>query len=376
MRSGLELSTTELRDVIADLYQENTPYLLVRGKKSFDKSGAAELFAINAKHHCHNEFSDFTPNPTLEQVIAGIWIAIQCGAKKIIAIGGGSALDVAKCILAGLKMPQLITEHSSSALPLPPPVNHDIDLILVPTTAGTGSEATHFAVVYQNQIKLSIAHQLLIPDFFVLEPQLIGSCSDYQMATSMLDALAHAIEGYWSNNSTKATRALCGAAIKKIMGVLNSNRLNKLDPQEVLTLMRAANEAGAAINHTKTSAPHAWSYALATETGLSHGHSVWLTLPTLFEIHKRESNHGDKTLAARMCELELLLGLTGSPRTELQQLCSNIGCPVDLLHLVPEQVDRQRIASKVNLERLLNNPLKITPMHESEVFILENITDR
>lgn len=376
MKSGVELSTTELRDVIAGFYQENIPYLLVRGKKSFEISGAAGLLGINAEHYCHNEFSEFTPNPTLEQVLTGIWVAIQCGAKKIIAVGGGSALDVAKCILAGLKMPQLITAHSSSTHPIPEPVNYDIDLILVPTTAGTGSEATHFAVVYRNQIKLSIAHQLLIPDFFVLEPRLIQSCTNYQMATSVLDALAHAIESYWSNNSTVATRALCGAAIKKIMVVMNSNLLNEVDLHEARMLMKAANKAGAAINHTKTSAPHAWSYALAAETGLSHGHSVWLTLPTLFEIHKKESRQKDKVLAARMTELEVLLGLTGSPRIELMRLCSSIGCPVDLLHFVPDQADRQRIASKVNLERLLNNPLKITTSHESEVFKLVKMTDR
>jgi alcohol dehydrogenase class IV len=113
-------------------------FLVCRG--SFDRLEIAEYI----KSLDPVRFSDFTPNPKMEEAMKGVEMFRTSGCDTILAVGGGSPIDVAKCI-----------KHYSGA---------DVPIIAIPTTAGTGSEATHFAVVYKDKVKYSLEHDELLPD--------------------------------------------------------------------------------------------------------------------------------------------------------------------------------------------------------------------
>ena len=125
-------------------------------------------------------FSNFTPNPKLNEAKQGLEYFINGKFDSIIAIGGGSSMDVAKYVKLQTQSP----------------------LIAIPTTAGSGSESTKYAVLYDDGEKQSITSDDMIPEFVVFESKFLESLPEYQKKCTVLDALCHSIESFWSINST------------------------------------------------------------------------------------------------------------------------------------------------------------------------------
>ena len=120
------------------------------------------------------KFSDFTPNPLYEQVCKGIELLKESQCDAILAVGGGSAIDVAKCIKLAV-----LAEEGNAAI-IPPLVSQrlpidgsKIPFIAIPTTAGTGSESTHNAVMYYEGVKQTVTNDGVLPDYAVLEPSVL-----------------------------------------------------------------------------------------------------------------------------------------------------------------------------------------------------------
>jgi alcohol dehydrogenase class IV len=227
---------------------------------------------IKDMFHTNVVFNQFSSNPLYEDVCKGVNLfnANQCDA--IVAVGGGSTMDVAKCIKLYCKMDSsknyLQQEYTDSGVPL----------IAVPTTAGTGSESTRYAVIYFESKKQSVTHDSIIPNYAILEPKLLKSLPLYQKKCTMLDALCQGIESMWSVNSTEESMLFSKIAIQLIMdhwhGYIEEN-----NDEDAEYIMQAANYAGRAINITQTTAAHAMSYKLTSMYGLPHGHAVALCLP-------------------------------------------------------------------------------------------------
>jgi alcohol dehydrogenase class IV len=167
--------------------------------------------------------------------------------------------------------------------------------VAIPTTAGTGSESTRFAVIYYEGKKQSITHESIIPNYAILEPSLLISLPLYQKKCTMLDALCQGIESMWSVNSTDESMMYGKIAVDMIMhhyhGYLEDNDLN-----DAAAIMLAANYAGRAINIGQTTAPHAMSYKLTSMYGLPHGHAVALCLP---EVWMYMMEHPEKCVDPR-----------------------------------------------------------------------------
>jgi len=137
-------------------------------------------------------FDGFSPNPQYNDIVEGVKLFRECGCDGIVSVGGGSAIDVAKCIKLYCKMPE-------DAFYLEQPLTDTgIFHITVPTTAGSGSDATRFSVIYYQGEKQSIAHDCIMPDVAVLEPRFLHSLPLYHKKSTMLDALCQAIESLWS----------------------------------------------------------------------------------------------------------------------------------------------------------------------------------
>ena len=203
----------------------------------------------------------------------------------IIAIGGGSSIDMAKAISALYEYKDLdVLELLKNKDYLSNITN--IPFIAVPTTAGTGSECTKWATIwdFDNSKKYSIDANYLYPNEAWLVPELTSTMDEKMTLSTGLDALAHAMESYWSVPSNKYTRTLARDSIriiKKYLPLVLSDLDNLEYRQEMLI---GSFFAGLAFSNTRTTASHSISYPLTMMFGINHGFAAALTL---FEVLKR-----------------------------------------------------------------------------------------
>lgn len=302
-------------------------------------------------------FNELTSNPLYEQVCAGVKLFNENQCEAIVAVGGGSTIDVAKCIKLYCKMdPQenyLQQEYKDSGIPL----------IAVPTTAGTGSESTRYAVIYFEGKKQSVTHESIIPTYAVLEPSLLKSLPLYQKKCTMLDAMCQCIESLWSVNSTDESQLYAKIGLQMIMdhwhGYIEDN-----SGEDAQYIMMAANSGGRAINISQTTAPHAMSYKLTSMYGLPHGHAVALCLP---EIWMYMMEHPEKCIDPRGKDhLEFIfewLGQIMQCDSAYKGLMMFRAIMFSLGMSQPQAKDREAeldiLTRSVNPERLRNNPVKL-----------------
>lgn len=222
-------------------------------------------------------FNQFTPNPLYEDVCKGVELFNREGCDTILAVGGGSSIDVAKCIKLYCKMSteQLFLDQEYKET--------GIKLVAIPTTAGTGSESTRYAVIYYDGKKQSVTHESIIPNIAILEPKVLKTLPIYQKKCTMLDALCQGIESWWSVNSTEESKMLSRQAVEIIMKWWHEYIFDNTD-NAAEHIMIGANLAGQAINITQTTAAHAFSYKITSMYHLPHGHAVAVCLPEIWDF--------------------------------------------------------------------------------------------
>ena len=187
--------------------------LLVTGKQSF--KSIEPLVAPYLKHFEIKKFDDFDNNPQYTEILVGIEIYNRFNPDVVIAIGGGSCIDMAKSInfLAKQTEPLLEIIQGKSEN-----IKHSYTpLVVLPTTAGTGSEATSFSVIYVGKLKYSLAHPDILPDYVLADSSLVVSVPKYVAGCSGFDAFTQALESYWSKNSTPESDEFALYAIKLII---------------------------------------------------------------------------------------------------------------------------------------------------------------
>lgn len=322
----------------------------------------------------HVMFSDFTPNPLYEQVCKGIDLFQITKCDTILAVGGGSAIDVAKCI----KLAVLAKEGNDAIIP--PIVNTRVEcdgkklpFIAIPTTAGTGSESTHNAVMYYEGAKQTVTNDGILPDYAILEPSVLKTLPLYQKKCTMMDALCQGIESWWSVNSTEESYEYSRNCIELIMANWRKYIFEN-DDEAAANIMLGANYGGRAINITATTAAHAMSYKITSLYGLPHGHAVAVCLP---QIWKYMIGHLDRCIDTRgMDYLENIF----------KEISSAMGCnsPLDAISLVEKmmkdmeltnpfsnnrETDLEVLSTSVNPVRLKNNPVGID---EKDAYMLYN----
>ena len=322
-------------------------FLLVCGS-SFRRLPVAEYFA--SLDIPYVTFTDFTPNPQFDEVCRGVEAYRANGCDAIVTVGGGSAMDVAKCI-------KLYAPMSDDICYLEQPyVDTGIPLIALPTTAGTGSESTRFAVIYHHGEKQSVHHDSILPDYAVLEPAVLYTLPVYQKKCTLMDALGQAIESFWAVAATAESRVLAAQAIRAIVSHWRAYIFEN-DAVAALEILRASNLAGQAIHITTTTAPHAMSYKLTTFYGLPHGHSVALCLPRVWEYML---TCADDALLAVLDEIAACMGAVTSQ--EAVALLDAMMGEMELNGPVAECRDEEiaRLVAGVNVERLGNHPVPLS----------------
>ncbi len=307
----------------------------------------------------HVVFSDYSSNPVYEDVCKGIDLFQITKCDTILAVGGGSSIDVAKCI-------NLYCQMSRSKLYLEQDYKDTgIKLIAIPTTAGTGSESTRYAVIYYEGQKQSVTHDSIIPNVSILEPKVLKTLPLYQKKCTMLDALCQGIESWWSVNSTEESYEYSRKAIELIMANWRKY-IFESDDEAAANIMLAANYGGRAINITATTAAHAMSYKITSLYHLPHGHAVAVCLP---EIWTYMVNHMDQCLDPRGSEYLKGIFLDISKAIGCENPKEAIGTfrqmmsELEMAHPTAEPGHRtsdiELLSTSVNPVRLKNNPIKL-----------------
>lgn len=358
------------KDVLKSFAGESL--FLVTDKTAYAKSKAKEFLSDILSNYKVTIFDDFSTNPKIEDVKLGVKLFRKNKVDIVMAIGGGSVIDMAKLInfFSVNKINNLNLAGGNSEIIKTKP------LIAIPTTAGSGSEATQFAVVYKKNKKYSLAHKYILPQVAIVDADLTISLPKKQIAISGMDALSQAIESYWSINSNNKSKRYAKEAIKLILSSLKI-AVNKGVNKSRIAMMSASHLAGKAINITKTTGPHAVSYSLTTFFNIPHGHAVALTLAKFFivnsDLKSAELNEprGKKYLRKTINEIKSLFGCSSSRdfAKKWYKLMADIGLENDLKNLgIRKQSDLDKIIGNVNTERLGNNPVRINKALLKQVF--------
>lgn len=346
--------------------------MLVTGGDSYACSGARDLVEPAIAQVEVVRFEGVSPNPKIEDVERGIALWRRKRPDLILAVGGGSVLDTAKLI--GLLGP---SAEPWSAFPSGRVAERDdVPVIAIPTTAGSGAEATRFATFYVDGEKQSLSHPRLRPSFVIIDPLLAASVPWALAASAGLDALSQAIESLWAVAATPESQALAEAALREILPCLREAVLAPT-PRLRERMARGAHLAGQAIDISRTTAAHALSYALTIELNVPHGHAVALLLPSIFRINARPEGRevSDPRGAARVAEaVERVRSLLGRDNGEdaaraLEHLVSDLGLATRLRgQAAGASTTAARLAGKVNAERLNNNPVAISERDAIDIY--------
>lgn len=312
----------------------------------------------------HVMFSEFTPNPRYEEVCEGINLFQITKCDTLLAVGGGSTIDIAKCI----KLAVLAKEGNDAIIP--PLVNTRVEcdgaklpFIAIPTTAGTGSESTHNAVMYYEGAKQTVTNDSVLPDYAILEPSVLKTLPLYQKKCTMLDALCQGIESWWSVNSTEESYEYSQKTIELIMANWRKY-IFKNDDEAAKQIMLAANYGGRAINITQTTAAHAMSYKITSLYKFPHGHAVAVCLPAIWEYMIA---HMDKCLDKRGCKyLESIFNNIANTMGCLnsEQAINNFRSmltDLEMARIISKKRDEdiEILSQSVNPIRLKNNPIQL-----------------
>ncbi len=251
--------------------------LIVTGAHSSKENGSLQdvTEALEATNTSYALFDRVEENPTVACVMEAALLGRREGADFVVGVGGGSPMDAAKAIAL------MIQNRDSSEEVLYQDVSlRALPVVEVPTTCGTGSEVTPYAILTRRdkQTKQSIS-QKFFPDLALVDGKYLEKAPRSVITNTAIDALGHMLESCFHTKATDYSRMLCQYAME-VWGAA-TGMLYGMEPEEgdYDRLLFASSLAGMAISHTSTSLPHALSYYLTYHKDIPHGKAVGLFLP-------------------------------------------------------------------------------------------------
>jgi alcohol dehydrogenase len=242
----------------------------------------------------YDVFSEVTPEPPIEDAYRCVAFAREKGLDLLVGLGGGSVMDVAKKAAADLSLPK----------------------IMVPTTAGTGSEVTHESVLKVDGKKRAFVEAGLTADVAIVDPNLCNTMSKRLTASSGMDALAHAVECYESRKSNPIAKTLALEAYNLIKD--NLMQAVKGDTQAMVNLSLGSLMAGMAFGNSGTTLGHALSYPLSNR-GVPHGEAVAMVLPYALEF-----NGSDLAFAKKLRKFVRTIELQWDARWDANEMAAEV----------------------------------------------------
>ena len=325
--------------------------MIVTGRHSAAKCGALQDVLDALGETPYILFDRVEENPSIETVMEAREIAAKNGADFFIGIGGGSPMDAAKAISMMARNPQMGADVLYTAQPLP-----YFPVVCVPTTCGTGSEVTPYAILTRHayQTKKSISHKIY-PLLALLDAKYLKTMSRTGLVNTCVDALCHLLESYLNTNSNELNRIYSREGLY-LWGQFKNRLLEDILLESDYALMlHASMVAGMSITHTGTSLPHGMSYPVTYKLGIPHGRACGMFLGGYVE------GYGNAEEAAAAVNL---LGFADAAlfRSYLNRLLGEVFVPEDLL--------------KTAAGNLLSDPGKLKnypfPITEAELLNMAN----
>ena len=288
----------EVRQVVDELNGKRA--FLVTGKDFPKQSEAVERALQKLQGLPLEVFAEVEENPSIETVDRGAARCREAGCDLVIGLGGGSALDAAKVIAMLQRNPGSIREYldlerTCQVKGLP--------VIAVPTTAGTGSEVTPFSVITHKakRAKPAIGPPQNYPDVALVDPELTVSMPPKVTASTGLDVLCQAVEGFWSNQGNPVTRSLASQGIRLALENLEAAYLHK-NKDAVTGMTLASHLTGMEMSNIGNTCIHPLSYPITMDYGVPHGFACAVFLPAVIRFNA-------PAIQERFKELLQILGL-------------------------------------------------------------------
>ena len=262
---------------------------IMTGKTSAKKNGSLNdvTAVLDAGHVPYQVFDQVEENPSTVTVGNAAQQAREFGADYIIGIGGGSAIDAAKAVALLLANPSVDANNLHKAPEKP--LGH-VPVVAVPTTCGTGSEATPVAIItnHKIQLKKSIPHKIF-PALALVDGKYLASAKKALIVNTAVDALAHMVESIL-NVYSNAFNRMCPEYGLGLWGEFKDALLSDAPVSESLyeKLMLTSTIAGMSIAHTSTAVPHGMSYDLTLHQGVPHGPAVGYFLAAYVEVCEKK----------------------------------------------------------------------------------------
>lgn len=299
---GLKTAIRFGRDALESLRELCGAVIFIVTDPFMVKSGMIKNVTKYLKEGTYIVFDNVAPDPPLELVIEGVKEVMKCRPDTLIALGGGSAIDEAKAIM-----------HFSRQIGELP----DMTFLAVPTTSGTGSEVTSFAVITDREkgVKYPLVAQALLPDAAILDVELVKSVPGSVAADTGMDVLTHALEAYVSVNANAFTDALAEKAAVTVFHSLVRSCTKPEDTKAREEMHYASCMAGLAFDRTSLGLNHAIAHNIGGKFGVPHGRTNAVLLPYVVEYNAdiREYNPKEYTRAARKyAAIAQLAGIGGS----------------------------------------------------------------
>ena len=273
-------------------------------------------------------YSEFEASPSISQVENAARYMNEKGYRGLIGFGGGSSIDTAKAIAILMHNPAPVSQYFGvDKIP-----NAAAPMILIPTTAGTGSEVSDACILKDDttHIKSGIRSRHLMADISILDPELTASMPPKLTASTGLDALTHCIEGYVSNASSPMSRMFHQEAIRLICSNLRNAVGNSNDMDARYNVLLGAMYAGWAMSTASLGACHAMAYPLESKYHIPHGDANASLLPAVMRFNVLGNMEKFKEMA--VCMGENVDGLSVREAAykavrAVETLCSDLGIP-------------------------------------------------
>lgn len=251
--------------------------LIVTGKHSSKENGALQDVIDGLEKHqtAYVVFDRISENPTIASVMEAATLGRTEGTDFVIGIGGGSPLDAAKAIALMIQNRDTSKEILYQNVKL-----RHLPVVEVPTTCGTGSEVTPYAILTRDDIqtKQSISH-LIYPELALVDGKYLKHAPMSVITNTAIDALGHMLESYFHTKATDYSRMFAQYAMEVWSEAAKIFFEMDVEEETYDQLMFASSLAGMAITHTGTSLPHGLSYYLTYHKGIPHGKAVGIFLP-------------------------------------------------------------------------------------------------
>lgn len=308
-------------------------------------------------------FDDIEPDPSCETLEKALEAAREFGADAVVGLGGGSPLDMAKAVSV------LLTNEGplQSFFGVDLVSRRGLPKLLIPTTAGTGTEVTAVAIFsdHKEKLKMGMVSPFMVPDAAILDPELTLSVPPLVTAYTGMDALVHAMEAYTSVNATSLSDMYAEQAMKLLFPNIRAAYADGRNLAARSAMMEGSMLAAKAFAIAGTTATHAFAYPIGAEFPIPHGMANALMVVEVFQFNLV----GNLLKFARIADLagEAVEGLPLREAAQmlvesLRELVADLTLPTHLREFGVKKSDIPRLAAGVlKVTRLLaNNPRQLT----------------